>query len=71
MLFVEDLVAYKGYFNPFNDSLLPPSVNCDPEPFVTHTPLPPIITQKDKIDVILDILVVLTNNEEIQCFLVR
>ena len=68
---VEDLVAYKGHFNPSSDPFLPPSVNLDPEPFVTPNPLPSITAHKDKIDTILDEQIVLTNDGEVQRFLVR
>jgi hypothetical protein len=56
---VEDLVAYKGHFNPSNDPFLPPFV--DPEPVATPMPVPSITTHKDKIDAILDEQIVLTN----------
>ncbi|KAG6647459.1 hypothetical protein CIPAW_07G080200 [Carya illinoinensis] len=62
---VEDLVAYKGHFNPSNYSLLPPSLDLDPEPLATPTPIPSITAHKDKIDAILDEQVVLTNEGEV------
>jgi len=51
---VEDLVAYKGHFNPSNYPLLPSSMDLDPAPFITPTPISYITAHKDKIDVILD-----------------
>jgi hypothetical protein len=67
---VEDLVAYKGHFNPSNDLFLPPSVDLDPEPVATPTPVPSIPAHRDKIDAILDEQTVLTNDGEVQRFLV-
>ncbi|KAF5470834.1 hypothetical protein F2P56_011322 [Juglans regia] len=64
-------VAYKGHFNPSSDPFLPPSVNTNPEPFVTPNPLPSVTAHKDKIDTILDEQIVLTNGGEVQRFLVR
>jgi hypothetical protein len=70
---VEDLVAYKGYFNPSNDPLLLPSLGLDPDPdpVATPTPVPSITTHKDKIDVILDEQIVLTIDRKVQRFLIR
>ncbi|XP_035540116.1 uncharacterized protein LOC108983558 [Juglans regia] len=71
----EDLVAYKGHFNSSNDLFLPPFVNLDLDfdldPFVIPTPIPSITAHKDKIDAILDEQMVLTNDGEVQRFLVR
>ncbi|CAA3008078.1 DNA RNA polymerases superfamily [Olea europaea subsp. europaea] len=51
---VEDLVAYKGYFIPSDDPLLPPFVDLDPDYLATSNPLPPLTAHTDKIDVILN-----------------
>ncbi|XP_022878628.1 uncharacterized protein LOC111396424 [Olea europaea var. sylvestris] len=68
---VEDPVAYNGHFISSDDPLLSPFVDLKPDYLATSTSLPPLTAYKDKIDAILDEETVLTNDGEVQRFLVR
>lgn len=68
---VEDLVAYKDHINPSDNPFLPLFVDPQPESVANLTSTPPITIRKDKINVILYELIMLTNYGEIQHFFVR
>lgn len=55
----------------FDDHFLSPSRSSHTEPFAMYTSIPSIVLHKNKIDVILDEQIVLTNDGKIKCFLVR
>ncbi|XP_022851381.1 uncharacterized protein LOC111373131 [Olea europaea var. sylvestris] len=71
ILFVTDFDAYNGYFSPSDDPFLLPHKNSYTDSFAMSASISPITAHKNKIDVILDEQLVLTNNREIQNFLVR